>query len=90
MGSEARNSGFCFAHNSVNFGSGTAKLGEVKYVFMLFHFMYKLWEIMLEVLRKPAVKLDYFVKLGQEMTIGGMKIRLFVKNMEQQGRQAWL
>ena len=69
----------------MNFGSGTAKFGEVKLDFMLFHFMYKLCKITPYMVRNLAEKLDNFVELGQVMAIGGMKTRLFVKHMAQQG-----
>ena len=64
MGSEARNSGFCFAHNLVNFGSGTAKLGEVKYEFILFHFIYKLWKIILGSAEKTCSEVRLLCQTG--------------------------
>ena len=39
-----------------------------------------------QALRKLAENSDNFVKLGQATAIGGMKMRLFVKHMEQQGQ----
>ena len=65
--------------------SGTAKFCDNMQEFMLFHFMYKVRKIVLKALSKLVLKLDTFVKLGQVMAIGGMKMRFLVKHMEQQG-----